>query len=252
MHPVIRTHDAGGLRATDAGTTVTLAGWVARRRDHGGVTFIDLRDASGLVQIVFREEEEAHRLRNEFCIQVAGTVQRRPAGNENPDLPTGDVEVIVTELDHHANVDPWRAVARDRGLTIRSVPMDTATGELEFCNAGHNPPYRLNGRTVEPIEGAKGIILGVRPDAVYATGRLSLAPGDCVYLFTDGVTEAADPRDELFSEQRLEAVLRAGAGVSAADIVKSVAQAVRDFVGTALPSDDITMLAVRRLDPAAA
>jgi sigma-B regulation protein RsbU (phosphoserine phosphatase) len=92
----------------------------------------------------------------------------------------------------------------------------------------------------------------VRPDAVYATGRLSLAPGDCVYLFTDGVTEAADPQENLFSEQRLEAVLGAGAGFSTADIVKSVAEAVRSFVGTALPSDDITMLAVRRLDPAAA
>jgi sigma-B regulation protein RsbU (phosphoserine phosphatase) len=126
------------------------------------------------------------------------------------------------------------------------------TGELEFCNAGHNAPYRLNGKTVETIEGAKGIILGVRPDAVYGTGRLTLAPGDCVYLFTDGVTEAADPQDDLFSEQRLEAVLRAGVGLSAADIVKSVAAAVRDFVGPALPSDDITMLAIRRLASAAA
>jgi len=98
MHPVIRTHDAGGLRASDAGTTVTLAGWVARRRDHGGVTFIDLRDASGLVQIVFRDEASAHHLRNEFCIRVDGIVERRPAGNENPDLPTGEVEVIVSEL----------------------------------------------------------------------------------------------------------------------------------------------------------
>src|SRR5262249_30257862 len=97
--PVIRTHTAGALRAGDAGTTVTLAGWVARRRDHGGVTFIDLRDASGVVQIVLRDEDEAHALRNEFCVKVTGEVQRRPAGNENPDLPTGDVEVVVTALD---------------------------------------------------------------------------------------------------------------------------------------------------------
>jgi aspartyl-tRNA synthetase len=106
----MRTHGAGSLRAADDGSTVTLAGWVGRRRDHGGVTFVDLRDASGLVQIVLRgapatedpkgsrEAEEAHALRNEFCIQVTGTVARRPAGNENPDLPTGDVEVIVTQL----------------------------------------------------------------------------------------------------------------------------------------------------------
>jgi len=89
---VIRTHDAGSLRASDAGTTVTLAGWVARRRDHGGVIFVDLRDASGVVQVVFREED-AHALRNEFCVRVTGEVTPRPAGNENPDLPTGAVEV---------------------------------------------------------------------------------------------------------------------------------------------------------------
>jgi aspartyl-tRNA synthetase len=94
---VIRTHDAGTLRAGDAGTTVTLAGWVARRRDHGGVIFVDLRDASGVVQVVFREED-AHALRNEFCVKVTGEVNRRPEGNDNPELPTGEVEVVASEL----------------------------------------------------------------------------------------------------------------------------------------------------------
>jgi aspartyl-tRNA synthetase len=94
---VIRTHDAGTLRASDAGTTVTLAGWVARRRDHGGVIFVDLRDASGVVQVVFREED-AHALRNEFCVKVVGEVNARPAGNENPDLATGEIEVVAGEL----------------------------------------------------------------------------------------------------------------------------------------------------------
>ncbi len=98
---MIRTHDAGTLRATDDTVTVTLAGWVARRRDHGGVIFIDLRDASGTVQVVFREgamAEQAHRLRNEFCVAVTGAVALRPAGNDNPDLPTGAVEVLADEL----------------------------------------------------------------------------------------------------------------------------------------------------------
>ncbi|GIE89184.1 aspartate--tRNA ligase [Actinoplanes regularis] len=94
---MIRTHDAGSLRATDAGTTVTLAGWVARRRDHGGVIFVDLRDGSGVVQVVFREED-AHALRNEFCVKVVGEVNARPAGNENPDLATGAIEVVASEL----------------------------------------------------------------------------------------------------------------------------------------------------------
>ncbi|SIR77146.1 aspartate--tRNA ligase [Micromonospora avicenniae] len=95
---MIRTHNAGSLRATDAGTTVTLAGWVARRRDHGGVIFVDLRDGSGVVQVVFREED-AHALRNEFCVKVTGEVTRRPEGNENPDLPTGEIEVTAVELE---------------------------------------------------------------------------------------------------------------------------------------------------------
>ncbi len=89
---------AGGLRADDAGSTVTLSGWVARRRDHGGVTFIDLRDTSGVVQIVLRDAEDAHALRNEYCVRVTGEVARRPEGNENPELPTGEVEVIVSSL----------------------------------------------------------------------------------------------------------------------------------------------------------
>ncbi|WP_249522437.1 aspartate--tRNA ligase [Modestobacter marinus] len=94
---MLRTHDAGTLRATDAGSTVTLAGWVARRRDHGGVVFLDLRDASGYAQVVVREEE-AHALRNEYCVLVTGDVQRRPAGNENPELPTGEIEVVASTL----------------------------------------------------------------------------------------------------------------------------------------------------------
>jgi aspartyl-tRNA synthetase len=99
---VFRTHEAGVLRPEQAGQQVTLAGWVARRRDHGGVIFIDLRDASGVAQVVFRSGEAAelaHGLRNEFCVSVTGTVARRPAGNENPDLATGEIEVTATRLE---------------------------------------------------------------------------------------------------------------------------------------------------------
>jgi sigma-B regulation protein RsbU (phosphoserine phosphatase) len=136
-------------------------------------------------------------------------------------------------------------------VTLFFAMLRPSNGEVEFCNAGHNAPYRLNGQGLAPIEGGKGIILGIRPDAVYATGRSSLAPGESIYVFTDGVTEAANLEGELFAEARLESVLRAASGcASAAAIVKSVGEAVRGFVGTALPSDDITMLTVRRLDPA--
>ena len=92
---MIRTHDAGALRAEHVGQTVTLAGWVARRRDHGGVAFLDLREASGVVQVVVRDEEVAHSLRSEFCLKVTGEVVARKPGNENPNLATGEVEVVA-------------------------------------------------------------------------------------------------------------------------------------------------------------
>jgi len=96
---VIRTLAGGTLRASHVGQTVTLAGWIGRRRDHGGVAFLDLRDASGVVQVVVRDEAVAHGLRNEYCLRVVGEVAQRPQGNENPSLPTGDVEVIATEVE---------------------------------------------------------------------------------------------------------------------------------------------------------
>jgi aspartyl-tRNA synthetase len=91
---MIRTHDAGSLRASHAGQTVTLAGWVARRRDHGGVAFIDLRDATGSVQVVIRDEVLAGSLRAEWCLAITGEVVARPSGNENLALPTGAIEVM--------------------------------------------------------------------------------------------------------------------------------------------------------------
>ncbi len=96
--PQYRTARAGELATSDVGRTVTLAGWVARRRDHGGMIFIDLRDASGYVQVVLREDSTAHSLRAEFCVQVTGEVTARPAGNENPELATGAIELIAGEL----------------------------------------------------------------------------------------------------------------------------------------------------------
>ena len=110
---MIRTHDAGSLRAEHIGRAVTLAGWVARRRDHGGVAFLDLRDASGVVQVVVRDPEVAHPLRGEYCLRVVGEVSARPAGNANPDLPTGEVEVVAD--------DAGRARRRPRRCRSRST-----------------------------------------------------------------------------------------------------------------------------------
>ena len=92
---MIRTHDAGALRASDAGQRVTLAGWVGSRRDHGGVAFIDLRDGSGVVQVVVRDDEIAHELRNEWCLAITGEVRDRLEGKVNPNLSSGEIEVVA-------------------------------------------------------------------------------------------------------------------------------------------------------------
>lgn len=100
-----RSHYCGSLRAADAGKTVVLMGWVQRRRDHGGVIFVDLRDREGLVQIVFNPEispdvhQEAHRIRSEYVLAVEGKVRQRPESMENPDLATGRIEVMIDDLE---------------------------------------------------------------------------------------------------------------------------------------------------------
>ena len=145
---MIRTHEAGTLRAEQDGQTVTLAGWVARRRDHGGVTFIDLRDASGVVQVVFRDEgEDAPALRAEFCVKVTGQVRRRPEGNENPELPTGDVEVAADELEVLGESDPL------------PFPIDGA-GDL-------NEETRLRYRYLDMRRPETAAALRVRSEATY-------------------------------------------------------------------------------------
>lgn len=179
--------------------------------------------------------------RAKSLVRLAAELMRAPGGG--PASPADIITRVNRELcEDNASV---------MFVTLFFAMLAPGSGEVEYCNAGHNAPYHMSGETLAVIEGARGILLGVQHNAVYATGRLRLAPGDSIYIFTDGVTEAANSRDELFSAERLETVLRAAAGSSSAEMVKSVASAVRDFVDGALASDDITMLAIRRLDPSA-
>jgi aspartyl-tRNA synthetase len=130
---VIRTHTAGELRAEHAGQEVTLAGWVARRRDHGGVVFIDLRDASGVVQVVFREgapAAAAHSLRSEYCVRVTGSVGLRPEGNANPDIVTGEIELTAEDVEILSEAAPLpfqieeRATTADENVRLRYRYLD--------------------------------------------------------------------------------------------------------------------------------
>ncbi len=152
---MIRSHEAGTLRPSQEGQQVTLAGWVARRRDHGGVVFIDLRDASGVVQVVFRGEGEVrpeHALRAEFCVRVTGEVRRRPAGNENPELPTGEVEIAAHGLEVLAESDPL------------PFPVE-GTGEL-------NEDVRLRYRYLDIRRAETASTLRIRSEASYLVGEV--------------------------------------------------------------------------------
>ena len=154
---MIRTREAGGLRASDAGQQVTLAGWVARRRDHGGVVFIDLRDASGVAQVVLREEDLAHDLRAEYCVRVAGEVRRRPAGNENPELPTGDIEVSATDVEVLSESAPL------------PFPIEGA--------ADLNEDVRLRYRYLDIRRAEMAEALRIRSRAAYLTSEVMRAAG---------------------------------------------------------------------------
>jgi len=134
---VIRSRTAGSLRATDAGEQVTLAGWVASRRDHGGVAFLDLRDSSGVVQVVVRDADVAHGLRDEYCIKVTGAVELRPEGNENPDLPTGAVEVMADALEVLSESAPLPFPIDDRLTVGEEVRLRHRYLDLRRASAGN-------------------------------------------------------------------------------------------------------------------
>ena len=133
-------------------------------------------------------------------------------------------------------------------VTLFFGMLDPATGEIGFVNAGHNLPYHLAGDKVVPITECSGRALGVRSNSTYETGSLTLAAGDAIFLYTDGVTEAFNNNDQMFSEERLEAVLRDVAGGRPEAIITAVSGAVRAFADGAQQSDDITA-AVIRLQP---
>jgi aspartyl-tRNA synthetase len=176
---VIRTHDAGALRAEHVGQTVTLAGWVATRRDHGGVTFLDLREASGVVQVVVRDDADlkgvsAHRLRSEYCLRVVGDVVAREARNVNPGLPTGEVEVVATEVEVLSEAAPL------------PFPIDES-GSMKGGEVGEEA--RLKYRYLDLRRAAPGAALRLRSE-VNRAAREVLAGHDFVEVETPTLTRS--------------------------------------------------------------
>lgn len=144
-----------------------------------------------------------------------------------------------------------RELSRDNDsgmfVTAFAACLELASGELAFSNAGHNRPYVLKDGSTLRVEEAAGTALGVVPGGSYAAGNMRLQPGDVLYLYTDGVTEALEPGREQYSEARLEARLGTVGGLSAQRIVEASLTAVQDFSGKAPQSDDIAIMAVRYL-----
>jgi aspartyl-tRNA synthetase len=148
---VIRTHEAGLLRREDVGQTVTLTGWVARRRDHGGVAFVDLRDGSGVAQVVIRDEEVARPLRSEFCLLVTGQVAERPAGNANPNLPSGDIEVIAADVEVLSESAPLPFPVEEHHTTPVSEEVRLAYRYLDLRRPSMAENIRLRARVTRII-----------------------------------------------------------------------------------------------------
>ena len=144
---MLRSQPAGELRTEHVGQSVILAGWVSRRRDHGGVAFLDLRDASGIAQVVVRDETVAAGLRSEFCIRVEGRVERRPPGNENPNLPTGEVEIVAESVEVLSESAPLPFQVDE---TVSAAPVGEETRlryrYLDLRRAGPAAALRLRSR----------------------------------------------------------------------------------------------------------
>jgi phosphoserine phosphatase RsbU/P len=180
-----------------------------------------------------------HMARTKNLVRLITRLARTAEGNA---LDPGDILGMV-------NLELCQDNAGMMFVTLFLCILHPATGELRYCNAGHNPPYRLDGRALEPVALGKGRPLGLRKISAYGTARLELRPGETLYLYTDGITEATNRSGELFTEQRLETVLREAAGNGTRKIVEAVSGAVHLFVAGAPQSDDITAMAVRIADP---
>jgi sigma-B regulation protein RsbU (phosphoserine phosphatase) len=175
--------------------------------------------------------------RTKTMIRMVATLSRGLAGVPlEPDL-------IIKKVNEELCLDNRQGMF----VTVFFGILDPATALVSFCNAGHNPPYIMNGaHGVVALDGPRGKPLGIRSTFAYATGTCKLDPGDCLFLFTDGITEAMDPAGDWFTEERLEETLRSLAGEPASTVVGKVVARVREFAATAPQADDIAAMAIRR------
>jgi len=176
--------------------------------------------------------------RAKTLIRLVATLLRTPMGGA-----PGPDEIIT-----RVNEELCRDNPHSMFVTLFFGMLDPASGELRFCNAGHTVPYLVSpGGTLVPLEGARAKPVGIRPTLTYQSTTSKLAPGDYLFLFTDGITESMDGGGVFFSEQRLEGALESLAGQTPRAIVETVIAKVREFAGAAPQSDDIAAMALRRV-----
>jgi phosphoserine phosphatase RsbU/P len=174
--------------------------------------------------------------RTKTMIRLVATLSRAPAG-----VPL-EPDRIIRKVNEELCLDNRQGMF----VTVFFGILDPATALVSFCNAGHNPPYIVSvANSVVALDGPRSKPLGIRPTFAYETGTHKLDPDDCLFLFTDGITEAMDPAGDWFSEERLEETLRSLAGESASTVVGKVIARVREFAATAPQADDIAAMAIR-------
>jgi sigma-B regulation protein RsbU (phosphoserine phosphatase) len=175
--------------------------------------------------------------RTKTMIRMVATLTHPEAG-----VPL-EPDVIIKKVNEELCLDNRQGMF----VTMFFGILDPATGLVSFCNAGHNAPYIVSGTNgVAALDGPRNKPLGIRPTFAYASARRRLAPGDCLFLFTDGITEAMDPAGDWFAEERLEEALRSLGGEPAGTVVAQVVARVREFAATAPQADDIAAMAIRR------
>jgi sigma-B regulation protein RsbU (phosphoserine phosphatase) len=130
-------------------------------------------------------------------------------------------------------------------VTLFFGVLDPRTGVLRYCNAGHNSPYVVSPGGVRALEDARSVPLGVRDDSRFRTAAVTLAQGETLFVYSDGITEAMNAAGDFYAEERLQRVLATLAGRNSAEVVGAVVDSVAGFVGEVAPSDDLTAMAVR-------